>query len=291
MHNASAFKNVPISPLGFLLGQLREAGNGNVPLWLLGFAFFLFAGRGRPFRFFAWAYAAIFLVMALQNGKPYYLSPIFPLLFTAGAVLVDQMVAKRGRKWLVATLACLILLGMTVNTPFALPVLSARCFIGYQHALGQSPRWSERSGIGVLPQHYADEMGWEELTAQVAALFHRLSPDEQKDCWIFMRNYGEAGAIDFFGPKYGLPPATCAHNSYWYWGFPDWKGSAAIIFGTSHDIEENLRDLRSHFEQVELGAVTHCDLAMPYENNRPIFICRRAKFSLRDIWADERFFI
>lgn len=291
MRNAVAMKNVGTSLPGFLAGQLMEAGIGNVPLLLLGLAFLAVALKGGPFRLLAWAYAATFAVIFLQNGKPYYLSPFFPVLFAAGAVLAGLAVAGRRRKWIVPSLAACMLAGGILTTPLALPVLPVQGFIRFQEALGVKPQWSERSEIGVLPQQYADQMGWEEMTAQVAGLYRRLTPEEQKDCWIFLRNYGEAGAVDFFGPKYGLPRATCAHNSYWYWGFPDWKGSAAIIVGTSRDIEENFRDLRSHFEQVELGAITRCDLAMPFENRRPIFICRRAKFSLPDIWADERFFI
>jgi hypothetical protein len=284
-------KNAPLTPINFFLGQLLDVGIGNVPAFLMGFIFLAAGKRGNPFRLFAWAYAAIFAVMVLQNGKPYYLSPFFPILFAAGAVVIELATVKKNLKWIAPALAAFILLGGIITTPFSLPVLSVPGFIRYQESLGQKPQWNERSEIGVLPQQYADEMGWEEMTAQVAELYRRLTPAEQRDCWLYLRNYGEAGAIDFFGPRYGLPRAVCAHNSYWYWGFPDWKGSAAIIFGTSRDLEENFRDLRSHFEQVELGATTRCDLAMPYENRRPIFICRRAKFSLRDIWDSERFFI
>jgi hypothetical protein len=291
MRNAAALKNLQTTLPGLLAGKFMEAGIGNALLLLLGLAFLAFGTRENPFRLFAWAYAVIFLVVLLQNGKPYYLSPFFPLLFAAGAVLAGRAAAGRRRKWIAPALAACMLAGGILSTPFALPVLPLQGFIRFQEALGMKPQWSERSEIGILPQQYADQMGWEEMTAQVAALYRQLTPEERKDCWIYLRNYGEAGAIDFFGPKYGLPRATCAHNSYWYWGFPEWTGSAAIIVGTSHDIEENFRDLRSHFEQVELGAITRCELAMPFENHRPIFVCRRATFSLPDIWADERFFI
>ncbi len=291
MRNAALMKNAPLTPINFFLGQFLDAGIGNVPALLMGFIFLVAGKKGNPFRLFAWAYTALFAVMALQNGKPYYLSPFFPILFAAGAVFVENVTARKHLKWIAPALASCILLGGIITTPFSLPLLSVPGFIRYQESLGQKPQWNERSEIGVLPQQYADEMGWEEMTAQVAELYRSLTPAEQRDCWIYLRNYGEAGAIDFFGPEYGLPRATCAHNSYWYWGFDKWRGSAAIIFGTSRDLEENFRDLRSHFEQVELGATTRCDLAMPYENRRPIFICRRATFSLRDIWDSERFFI
>jgi hypothetical protein len=142
-----------------------------------------------------------------------------------------------------------------------------------------------------LPQHFADMHGWEEMVGTVVGVCWRLSPAEQKQCLLYVRNYGEAGAIDFFGPRYGLPRAVCAHNSYWFWGFGDWTGEVAITFGINRNVEECRKDLQSRFEQVELAATTNCELTMPYENGRPIFMCHKAKFSTKDLWPKERFFI
>jgi hypothetical protein len=132
--------------------------------------------------------------------------------------------------------------------------------------------------------------GWEEMAAAVFEVFATLNPEEQSDCVIYVRNYGQAGAIDFFGPKFGLPQAACTHNNYWFWGPPEREGKALIVFGFSQDVEENLSDLAPYFDSVEHAATFTCTYCMPYENNRPIFVGRGFKGSLTDIWERDKHF-
>ncbi len=104
--------------------------------------------------------------------------------------------------------------------------------------------------------------------------------------------YGEAGAIDFFGWKYSLPKATCAHNSYWLWGPPEGKtGEVMIVLGTEHDLGESLEDINPFFESVEHAGTFKHPLAMPYENNRPVFLCRGLKVTMAELWVRDKHFI
>jgi len=166
-------------------------------------------------------------------------------------------------------------------------------FIRYQKALGQSPKAEERQEMGDLPQGYADMFGWEEMVAKIAAVYDTLTPEEKRHCVLFARNYGEAAAIDFFGPPLGLPRATCPHNSYWYWSRPDPEATVAIVIGQSLSLEENLADLRrpDRFDEATLVATTDSPHAMPYENHRMIFLCRGPRFSLGAIWPQMKVFI
>jgi hypothetical protein len=133
--------------------------------------------------------------------------------------------------------------------------------------------------------------GWEKMTADVTKVYQTLTPEEQTECVIFVRNYGEAGAIDFFGKQYGLPNATCAHNNYWLWGPGQRTGRIAIIFGSSRTLEGNLADLRRSYKHVELAASTNARYCMPYENGRMIFICKEMNTTFQKIWPGERFYI
>lgn len=178
-----------------------------------------------------------------------------------------------------------------VALPFALPVLPVEKFIRYERILGMTPKAEERSALGALPQDYADQFGWEEMVKTVAEIYHGLPKAEQDSCVIYVRNYGEAAAIDFFGKRYGLPNALCAHNSYWYWGPGTKTGNIAIIFGNTLDARASLENLRAAYRQVELAATTKCDYCMPFENDRAIFICRGMRTTFQDIWPRERFFI
>lgn len=139
--------------------------------------------------------------------------------------------------------------------------------------------------MGKLPQLYADMVGWEELTATVATVYHSLPPAEQAKCAIFGSNYGESGAIDYFGKKYGLPKAIGRHNSYWIWGPRDFDGEVIITIG------ESVEDVRHSFEDVQLAAMFSHPYVMPYENNLPIVIGRKPKASVKELWPQTRRFI
>jgi hypothetical protein len=166
-------------------------------------------------------------------------------------------------------------------------------FVRYQRLLGMTPKAEERQPLADLPQYYADMFGWEEMVTQIAAIYRTLTPEEQAHCVIFARNYGEAGAIDFFGKRLGLPKAVSPHNNYWYWGPGPDAARVAIVFGGRSTLEENLADLQGpgRFQEVTLAATTDCRHCMPFENGRMIFLCRGPQFSLKDIWPGERDFI
>jgi hypothetical protein len=213
------------------------------------------------------------------------------MLFAGGGVFFERLTAKSSRGWIKPAMVGGILVMTAISIPFAVPVLPVRTFIAYQEALGIKPRADERTSLGVLPQHYADEFGWEEMVAVIASAYQKLTPEEQSKCLIYVRNYGEAGAVDFFGPKYGLPPAACAHNSYWYWGPGDKTGEIAIIIGGSRTLQDNLNDLNRRYQHVELAGTTKLEYSMPYENGRLIFICKGMNTTFQTLWPGERFFI
>ncbi len=258
---------------------------------MLGVYYFFFDDVRRRHRTLAWSYVVILIMMVVGNGKAYYLSPIYPMLFAGGGVFFERLTAEPSRRWIKSVMVGGILVLMAISAPFAVPILPVEKFIAYQEFLGIKPRAEERISLGVLPQHYADEFGWEEMVAVLASAYQKLTPEEQAKCVIFVRNYGEAGAVDFFGWKYGLPNALCAHNSYWYWGPGEKTGDVAIIIGGSRDIQENLNDLNRRYQHVELAGTTKLEYAMPYKNGRLIFICKRMNTTFQKLWPEERFFI
>ncbi|MCX6134002.1 MAG: glycosyltransferase family 39 protein [Ignavibacteriales bacterium] len=291
MRNASQLKNTPTTLLDFSALQLRELNYFCAPIWILGLTYFFFDSAGRRHRALAWTYVVVFIIMVAGNGKAYYLSPIYPMLFAGGSVFFERLTAKASGRWIKSVTVAGILLLMAISTPFAVPVLPVETLIAYQDFLGLKPRADERTSLGVLPQHYADEFGWEEMVAVIASAYHKLTPEEQAKCVIYVRNYGEAGAVDFFGPKYGLPNALCAHNSYWYWGPGEKTGDVAIIMGGRRNLQENLADLTRVYRNVELAGTTKLEYSMPYENGRQIFICKGMNTTFQKLWPEERFFI
>lgn len=290
MHNAETQKNIKDTPLAFVIGQLLWNNPLSVLVWLPGLFFFFLHKEGKRYRLFGWMCLSLFLLIMALGGKDYYLAGIYPVLFAGGAVFIESAFRPKTGRVLAAALAVLLIASTLFVSPLTLPVLSVKKTVAYVEASGLN-RGQERNEIGVLPQHFADMFGWEEFTATIAGIYKTLTPEEQAGCLIYLRNYGEAAAVDFFGPKYGLPKAACAHNSYWFWGPPEWDGGVAIIMGDSRDPQASSANLSTYFETVVLAGTTRCDFCMPYENNRAIFLCRRARFSIQAIWPGEKEFI
>ena len=290
LRRAQTLKNIQPAPLGFLRDQILYNNPLAIFIAVAGLWFFFFHKEGKKFRLLGWMYVALYGLFFFQGGKDYYLAGAYPILFAGGAVALEGWLRDRAKAWLKPAYAALLLAAGAIFAPLALPILPVEKTIAFQRLLGLQYS-QERGSIGVLPQYMADMFGWEEMVAQVAGIYDSLAPAERSGCLIYVRNYGEAAAIDFFGRKYGLPKASCGHNNYWLWGPPEWNGEVAIVYGDSRDFQESLDDLKPNFEEVIHAATTASPYAMPSENNRAIFLCRKARFSLRDLWPRDKDFI
>lgn len=281
---AALTKNVALSPMGFLAGQMGDMHPVSFPLLLAGMIFLLFSSRGKPFRAFGWAYLSILILFIASHGKTYYIAPLYPLLFAAGAVWWESYLRRKGwRRARPATIAVVLAAG-AVTAPLALPILPIEGFISYADTLGIRFQKMERHETGVLPQHFADMFGWENMVATIAEVYRSLPPDDRSKCGIFVQNYGEAGAIDFLGRKYGLPKAMSGHNNYWLWGTGGKTGEVLVVVGGRE------QDLAALFREHYRAAVIFHPYSMPYENNLPVYVCRGIGKPLYEVWAMVRNF-
>ena len=279
MHNIRASgRDVELSPLQFFAQQILLLHPFTAPIWLAGLVALFFCRQFKPFRFLGWTYLVAFVVFVVLKGKNYYLAPIYPMLLGAGAVTIESGIAKTRQAWLKPAIVAVLLVGGAWFAPLVIPVFSIDQFIKYMNSLPIKVPRSEHSHMGaVLPQYYADQFGWREMVANVARAWSRLDPAERPDCGIFAQDYGQAGAIDFFGPRYGLPPALSGHQTYYLWGPRGYSGNCLIVLD---DRKERLQEL---FENVEY--VGSSDNPYALERNVPVFICRGSKFgSLADLW-------
>ena len=278
MRNAQQWKNLPMSPGEFFAAQVFLQHPLTLPLWLAGLAAFLFHPALKKYRFFGLAFIFLFLLFVAQRGKPYYLSPVFPLLLAAGAVVLDRFAASRLGRGARAAYAALLLIGGLLLLPMWVPMLPVESQIRYTRWSGLKPPRIEQNREAALHQIYADRFGWKEMVADVARAYNSLSPEEQAECVIYAQNYGEAGAVDYYGGRCGLPKAVSGHNNYWLWGPGERSGKVLIIIGG--DREDHLKG----YEEVTLFAIHNNPYAMPSENDLPIWICRRPKFTLEQLW-------
>src|SRR5262249_51634512 len=143
------------SPLEFFTGQIMMMNPFTTVVWISGLLYLLLSNRMKQYRFFAFAYIAIFAVLVLQNGKQYYVSPCYPILFAAGAIALETLNLKLFRPVFITVL----LAAGLIAVPFAIPVLPVETYIRYAKTMGVKPESDERDRPGKLPQHYADMFG------------------------------------------------------------------------------------------------------------------------------------
>ena len=269
-------RDVVRGPIAFLLDQAQIMNPILFPLWLGGLIWLFLGHEGRRFRVLGIVYIVLLATFIVLRGKNYYLASIYPLLFAAGAVGLENITNTRG-KWVRAVYAISVLASAVILAPTVSPILSPEGAIAYQKKLGFAPPKAENQPTGPLPQYFADEFGWEEMARETARVYKSLSPEEQSRTAIFANSYGQAGAIDFFGPRFGLPKSICNHQSYWLWGPRDYDGSIVIVLGSDGSGD------REHFRSVEaVGRAEH-----PYsrrDEHFDIFLCRGLAGDLHQFW-------
>jgi hypothetical protein len=285
MRNATLRKNLPMSPVAFLLVETVNSHPFTLPLWSCGLFFYFFAREGKPYRALGWIFVTTLALLLLLKGKPYYLAPAYFMLFAAGALVLERFVQERGWNWLKPVYVAALVLGGLIIAPYVLPVLPVETFLRYQDFLGIKPPKEERGKPDKLPQQYADMFGWENMVASVARVYNSLSPEEKAKCVIGASNYGEAGAIDFFGKKYGLPHAISSHNNYWIWGPGEKPGEILIVVGG------NSKQYHEMYEDVQQVATVNSEYARRSETDLPIYLCRRPKVTLQEVWPRLKDFI
>jgi Dolichyl-phosphate-mannose-protein mannosyltransferase len=271
-----AGRNVALSPARFLSEEALTMLPLTVPVWLGGLWFFFARREGKPFRFLGWAFVVTAVTIMALDPRVYYLFPAFPILFAAGGVLWEQRLANPRLGWLKPAYGALMVLTGALLAPTLIPLLPPETYIRYAAATHlQQPR-IENYDLGPLPQLFADQFGWPEIAATAAGVYNSLPPRIRARTAIFGENYGEAGAIDLFGPRYGLPPAISGHQNYYLWGPRGYTGESMIVMGRNDALTSQCNSVRkmAHVSQP---------YAMPREN-LDIFYCEGLRQPLIQLW-------
>jgi hypothetical protein len=280
VRNAQLYKNIPISPLRFLSDQIVFLSPIALPIWAGGLAWLFFSREGKRFRFLGWAYLIVFATFVCLNGKSYYALPLYPMLMAAGGAAIEGLVEARQWRWLRTALPVLLIIGGLVALPFGVPLLPVDAFLRYSHAFPYANSVkAERDAVGAeLPQLYADMFGWENIADGVAQVYQDLPAADRAGCAILAGTYGEAGAIDYYGPALGLPAAISGHNAYFYWGPRDYTGSCVIVFG------ERSGEFVRYFRDVQHVATITNAHTMPIESSIDVYVCRQPIAPLSVLW-------
>jgi hypothetical protein len=277
-------RDVVLGPFPYFFQQTLLVNPLTAPIWLAGLFALLFSMRLKPYRALGWCYLVCYSVFFVLHGKSYYLAPVYPMLLAAGAVVIESAIngraeARPRRQWLKRAIALTLLASGAHLAPVVVPVLSPDGFLAYTKYLPfKLPVMEHSHARAALPQWYSDQFGWKEIADEAAVAWNRIPAAERQDCGIFAQDYGQAGAIDFFGRRYGLPPALSGHQTYFLWGPRGYSGNCMIVLDDRREVLERLWE---HVEYVGTSA----DNPYALEKQVDVFLCKGAKFgTLTQLW-------
>jgi len=278
LHAVVGTKYSTISAWEYILQQSLLTDPLSAPIWIAGLWFLFRNAVGKKYAFLGWAYLTVLAEMILLHGKIYYLAPTYIMLFAAGAVWIEAKLLPRAERWLLPAISVPLVVAAIIALPLALPVLPVAAASKYCRFWDVQAVHVENIPLSDLPQLFGDMYGWPEQASAVAAVYKGLPPVDRARAAILAYNYGEASAIDYFGPHLGLPKAISGHNQYGFWGPRGYSGEVVVAIGFPES------QLRNFFGDVQAAAVISPPHAVPEETNLTVFVCRKPKNSLLATW-------
>jgi 4-amino-4-deoxy-L-arabinose transferase-like glycosyltransferase len=283
--NAQRLKNIPTPPLKVLGDQMLFAGPGSLPVWLAGLGFLLRARAPRPPRVLGYAFLMLLaLMLASGSSRPDRIGAFYPILFGAGGAAIARWSQDPRRRWLRPASVALVAGSGLFVAPITLPLLAPPRVAAYAQATGILPR-IERGKTSPIPQWLADRTGWPEFVADMDAAFSTLSAEDRPRAILYAPSYGQAGALELFGPERGLPATTiCNHNTYHLWSTGRTDADVIVAAGAREE------DLRRLYRDVREVRVHRCEYCMSWRDQMRIFVARGAREPLSRSWGRLRHF-
>lgn len=260
----------------FVLDQLYVSANPfTIPLWIAGLLFFFRAPAGKPYRLLGWMTVTPFVIYFFSQGRGYYTGPLYPALFAGGAVLAESWLARLAPKRAAV-------IESTAWWTWGISGVALAAMILPLAPLG-SGWWDVARAVHNPP---VEEIGWPELVQTTAEAWNGL-PEADKAQAAILASYAEGGAVNLYGPAYGLPPAIISGNSGWLRGYGDQTPQTLVVVGWEREFADRF------FATCETAG----KVSMPYgvENEislyRPeVFICRGLKLPWPQFWEEVKTF-
>ncbi len=225
-----------------------------------------------------WSCVLAFALLLVLHGKAYYIGPIFPALFAAGAVVLERWGARAAQVLRWFTVAATVAFGVLV-LPLGMPLLGWEETSAYAERIGATSSLRTNQGVmDRLPQDYADMIGWEEQAQALARAVRSLTPEERTKAIILGANYGEAGAAEFYGSRYQLPAVVSPAGSFWFFGPGTRAGEVLVTIGADS------ADVAKFYDDVRVAEVVKSPWSVEEEREVPVIIARKQKMSLQQVW-------
>jgi hypothetical protein len=249
-------------------------------IWISGLVSLIFLKDEKNYQFIGVASLVIILLFLISEGKGYYILGLIPFLFAAGGYVMEKYL--KGRLRYINYLILFITISFSLLAlPFGIPVLPFDSLLRYEANTGllilyPFYRW-EDGKIHEISQVYSDMTGWEELAGYVGKAYAELSDEDKSSCTIYVEsNYGNTGAINFYGKKFNLPDAITFQESYAIWA-PDSIPNCPFIY-----VNYNIGDIKKLFNHVsEIGQVSDF---YAREKGLMVFLCTEPGANLREVY-------
>ncbi|MHB1518400.1 MAG: ArnT family glycosyltransferase [Acidimicrobiales bacterium] len=254
--------------IGFLPAQLIVVGPALGVLWITGLVHLWRGPRWRPL---AVGYLVLAASFTLSGAKSYYLGGVYFVLFAAGGVAAECRLRSKGKPGRVRGWVTLMVVGGVVALPLTLPLLPESTL--------PTGSWESR-----INKDLSATVGWPGYVRQVAGIVGTMPPGERSRLVLLTGDYGAAGAIDLYGPRYHLPPAHSGHNTFWWWGPGGMPNDSATVA-----VNVSRSALLTVFRRVRLvGSVQTPNNAWTEERGDPIYLCTQQYASWSDVWPSLR---
>lgn len=276
---AHSDKNIKLPPVRFLIEQAKVLLISTAPIWVGGLAWLAFASAARHWRFAAYTYLTFLAMMMVTHGKDYYLGPIYPVLFAAGAVAISELTP---RALPLNAYSCVLAATFVFITgPVVLTILPPQEYVVYTAPFDPNQARFEKY-TSPLPEILSDRLGWQQMVAGFASRYEALPPEVRARTGIFCGNYGEASAVNILGPRYGLPAAISGHQNYFYWGWGGYSGDSVLTLG------DDPKDYAGTYaEVIDLGTFD-APWIMDHEH-RHYFWLRHRKRGFAEDWVKVKY--
>ena len=215
MHELQQTQLQYISPSGFLIEQLLLM----FPCFFIWVTGLMNTLTSKQYRFIGLAYVLVIILLLVGHGKSYYATGVYPPLFAFGATALEKYTAEKRKYMRYAFLIFAVSFGL-FTVPILLPLLPpqplADLYTKMHIEKTGTLKWEDLKDHP-LPQDFSDMLGWKEMTQKAAKAYNMLTNSEKQNAIIFCDNYGMAGAVNYYGPKYKLPQAYSDNASFLYW--------------------------------------------------------------------------
>ncbi|WP_235916136.1 glycosyltransferase family 39 protein [Antrihabitans cavernicola] len=253
----------------FVITQLGLIGPLLIPVWIAGLWWLFRSPSSKRWRALGIAYPILFVVYFGVGGKAYYLAGLYPVLLAAGALVVSSWSGRGRARVRLAVVAIAVTSNAVIAAVLFLPVVAPSRLPG--------------SVITAVNYDAGETVGWPEYVSQVATVRDSLPDDDRGSVAILTANYGEAGAVERFGGRYGLPLPQSVHNAYWSWGPPSDAAAAVITVGFQRN------ELRDVFARVDDAGRLHNAIGLNNdEQGASIFVCRGPLEPWSQLWPKIR---